>query len=98
MPVPRRLSFAALLCALGALALTPALAAAETFEVTSTADTGEMAKCLSHSPDECTLRGAIEAANADPQAATDDNLITFGAGFEGVAGQDEILLTEALPE
>jgi CSLREA domain-containing protein len=97
MPLLRRLPLVALACALVALAL-PALASAHTFTVNSVADTGGAAGCEAVPETECTLRGAIQAADADPTAATDHNLITFDSSFDGTAGDDEILLTKELPD
>jgi Periplasmic copper-binding protein (NosD) len=63
----RRLRAAALtaLCAAFLALVIPGLAAAETFEVTSTGDLPQPSKCLSHDPANCSLRGAIVAANVD---------------------------------
>jgi hypothetical protein len=87
---------AVLASALIALSL-PALAAAasQTFTVNGIGDTATRANCESISTaDECTLRGAIEAANA----TADRDTIHFEASpFDGESGLATIVLGAALP-
>jgi hypothetical protein len=75
----------------------PALAAAasQTFTVNGIGDTAARANCESVSTaDECTLRGAIEAANA----TTDRDMIHVEASpFDGESGLATIVLGAALP-
>src|SRR6185437_6760379 len=95
---PRRAILPVLLltavCALVALAV-PALAAAETFTVNSTGDQAQQtpgsATCNS-TASTCTLRAAIEAANAGAGEAE----IVFAASFNGELA-DTINLGSALP-
>jgi CSLREA domain-containing protein len=84
---------AALACALIALSL-PALAAAasRTFTVNGTGDTATQANCEA-ATGECTLRGAIEAANS----TTETDTIHFGTEFDGESGLSTIVIGEALP-
>jgi Periplasmic copper-binding protein (NosD) len=85
---------AVLACALIAFAAIPALAAAETYEVNSTANTGLSSKCVGHVAGECTLRGAILAANL---SSTPD-VITFEKPlFGGLPGAAELAPEPALP-
>jgi hypothetical protein len=92
---------AALACALIALGALPGLAAAETFDVNTAGDepnTGVGAVCDTGAPatEDCSLRAAIEAADADPGTAVDE--IHFEPSvFEGRVGVDEIEPTPALP-
>lgn len=81
-------------CALIALPAAPASAVpVPTFEVDSAADTPGAAACETPVPNMCTLRGAVEAANAN----ADHNLITFDHSiFDGSAGGTEISLGSAL--
>jgi hypothetical protein len=81
----RAVAIALLLGALLALAV-PALAAADQFEVTGTGDTGTRTACETK-VGECTLRGALDAANA---VASEDE-ITFGSNFDGGAGSTIVL-------
>jgi hypothetical protein len=76
----RAAAIALLLGALLALAV-PAWAAAAVFTVTGTGDTGTRTACETK-VGECTLRGALEAANT---AASEDE-ISFGPSFGGGAG------------
>lgn len=90
-PAHRRRSaigVAALLAAALILLAVPAFAAAVGFEVNGNTDGENRAECESPSgADECTLRGAIEAANASPGFS----LIEFPAAlFTGRVGIDEI--------
>ena len=95
---PAHLVLAALACALVALAAIPALASAasQTFVVNGTGDGTNKDECeTSITTDECTLRGAIEAANATSEADT----ITFDAGvFGGAAPASTISIAEGLPK
>lgn len=86
---------AALSAALIALLAVPAFAAAVGFEVNGTGDGATQAECETVSTaDECTLRGAVEAANASPGFS----LIEFPSTvFSGRVGTDEIALGTALP-
>jgi CSLREA domain-containing protein len=68
-----------LLAALFALAL-PASASAVVYEVNTTADEAKKAECEAHSAG-CTLRGAIEAANAT--AAVADTILFKASVFNG---------------
>jgi CSLREA domain-containing protein len=85
---------AALACALTALWL-PALAAAasQTFTVNGTGDTATKSNCEAGTG-ECTLRGAIEAANATTEA---DTIHFEGSPFDGESGLSTIVLGAALP-
>jgi hypothetical protein len=78
----------ALVCALIALAALPALAAAAPIVVDNSGDEAGAANC-EPSLGECTLRAAIEAANANPSFA----IIEFAAGLDG----EEIELLSPLP-
>jgi hypothetical protein len=84
---------AALVCALIALA-APALASAHPFVVDGTGGTQVGDGCEVPADGECTLPGAIEAANAD---STRD-VITFSSVFNGEVGADEIHMTTPLPK
>jgi Periplasmic copper-binding protein (NosD) len=95
MLILRRLSAAALLCMLFALALTPALAAAETFEVDSVGDANQPFKCVTPGSGECTLRSAISVANLD---ATPDAITFAKPLFNGLPGAPELAPATALPE
>jgi hypothetical protein len=86
----------AAICAALAILAVPAFAAASDYIVNSTGDSPETAGCESSPEGECTLRGAIEASNANPVSNLGQNLIDFGSEFEGVAGNDEIQLSEPL--
>ncbi|MBN8869087.1 MAG: right-handed parallel beta-helix repeat-containing protein [Solirubrobacterales bacterium] len=76
-----------------------ASASAATFTVTSTADTANAATDGSCDVDlitpgsQCTLRAAIQVANA----STDADTINFDAGFTGAESGNTISLTSALP-
>ncbi len=59
----------AALVALAALAISPAYAAPMTYTVDSTADTN-LTACVDATADDCTLRGAINASNANTGADT----------------------------
>ena len=85
-------ALAALVCALIALAV-PALASAATFTVDGTGDVQSGDGCVNPVDGECTLPGAIEAANAD---STRD-VIDFSSAFDGEVGVDEIAMTVPLP-
>jgi hypothetical protein len=78
----------ALLAAALILLAVPAFAAAVGFEVNGVGDGANKTECETPSAgDECTLRGAIEAANA----STGFSLIEFpSAPFDGQVGIDEI--------
>jgi hypothetical protein len=78
----------ALVCALIALAALPALAAAAPIVVDNSGDEAGAANC-EPSLGGCTLRAAIEAANANPSFA----IIEFAAGLDG----EEIELLSPLP-
>ena len=82
---------ASLLASLISLALA-ASASAVTFTVDSTGDTGTQAICEAQTAG-CTLRGAIQAANATSATA---DVIAFGAAFNGEIG-DTIEIGTALP-
>jgi hypothetical protein len=82
---------ASLACVMTAL-FAPALASAAVYVVTGTGD-GETAEACEEENAECTLRGAIEAVDV----GTGNDEIEFGPEFNGVAGADEIVLTEELP-
>jgi hypothetical protein len=88
-------------CALIALGALPGLAAAETFDVNTAGDEpniGAIPVCDTGAPaaENCSLRAAIEAADADPGATVDE--IHFEPSvFEGRVGVDEIEPTPALP-
>jgi hypothetical protein len=87
----RRRSFTALAvltAALVALLALPAFAAAiQIYEVENNGDAGTKALCEAHITNECTLRGALEAAEADPGF----DLIKFAsADFHGEVGKSEI--------
>jgi hypothetical protein len=89
----RRRSFTALAVltsALVALLALPAFAAAiQTYEVENNGDAGTKALCEAHITNECTLRGALEAAEADPGF----DLIEFAlADFHGKVGESEIVV------
>jgi hypothetical protein len=89
-----RSTFLVLAVALVALAAVPAFASATVFVVNGTEDTQTKAACEPPATGECTLRGAIEAADED---ATPD-VIEFEAGkFQGVGGNGTVTLTEGLP-
>jgi hypothetical protein len=84
----------AALCGLAALAL-PALAAAETFTVNSTGTLGQKtpgSTTCETTASNCTLRAAIEAANA----GVGGDAIEFAASFNGELA-DTITLTSSLP-
>jgi hypothetical protein len=91
----------ALACALIGLGALPGLAAAETFDVNTAGDEpsiGVGAVCDTGAPatENCSLRAAIEAADADPGATVDE--IHFEPSvFAGRVGVDEIEPTPALP-
>jgi hypothetical protein len=91
---------ATLACALVAL-LLPALAGAEMFDVNTAGDAPNAAVgavCDTGAPaaENCSLRAAIEAADADPAAAADE--IHFQPNvFKGRMGVDEINLATPLP-
>ncbi|MBS1883220.1 MAG: right-handed parallel beta-helix repeat-containing protein [Actinobacteria bacterium] len=89
------IALAALACALIALCL-PAFASAagsQTFTVNGIGDTATKANCEAGTG-ECTLRGAIEAANA----TTDQDTIHFASNpFDGESGLSTIVLGSALP-
>ena len=89
-------ALAVLGAALIALCL-PALAAAasQTFTVNVTGDTATQANCESASTaDECTLRGAIEAANSTTET---DTIHFLGTEFDGATPGSTITLGEELP-
>jgi hypothetical protein len=83
---------AALACALIALAV-PALASARSFVVDGTGDVQAGDGCVNPLDGECTLPGAIEAANVD---STRD-VITFASAFNGEVAADQIDMTTPLP-
>jgi hypothetical protein len=91
----------ALACALIGLGALPGFAAAENFDVNTAGDEpniGVGAVCDTGAPaaENCSLRAAIEAADADPGATVDE--IHFEPSvFEGRVGVDEIEPTPALP-
>jgi hypothetical protein len=91
--VVRRAGLAALVAALFVLAV-PASAWAVGFEVNGTGDGANQAECETGSTaDECTLRGAIEAANVGP----DFSVVEFPSSvFHGQAETDKIELGSAL--
>ena len=79
--------FAALGAALLALLAVPAFAAALTYEVDNNGDGSTKALCVAHITNECTLRGALEAAEADPGL----DIIEFSnAVFDGQVSEGEI--------
>ena len=79
-------------CAVLALLAVPALAAAETFEVTGTGDTTTVVGCET-GLSECTLRGAIQNANTLPGKDT----ITFDETvFQGAATGATITIGSSL--
>jgi Periplasmic copper-binding protein (NosD) len=91
----------ALACALIGLGALPGLAAAGNFDVNTARDEpniGVGAVCDTGAPaaEDCSLRAAIEAADADPGTAVDE--INFEPSiFLGRVGVDEIEPTSALP-
>jgi CSLREA domain-containing protein len=87
---------AALVCALIALTVVPALASAETFTVDSTGDapkTATGAVCETETG-ECTLRAAIEAANTTNLF---DEILFDPGVFDGAAPASTITLGSPLP-
>lgn len=85
---------AALACALFGLALPSFAAAFQTYDVDNTGDGSTKALCEAHITNECTLRGAIEAANA----TTNRDVIHFAPSpFDGEGGLSTIVLGSALP-
>jgi hypothetical protein len=83
-------ALAVLASALVALLALPAFAAAiQTYKVENNGDAGTKALCEAHITNECTLRGALEAAEADPGF----DLIEFAsADFHGEVGGSEIVV------
>jgi copper-binding protein NosD len=79
---------AVLTAALIALLAIPAFASAlATYKVENNGDGSTKALCEAHITNECTLRGALEAAEADPGF----DIIEFAiAVFNGQVGEDEI--------
>jgi hypothetical protein len=84
----------ALVCALIALAVPALASAAQHFVVDGTADVQSGNGCEVPAAGECTLPGAIEAANADSSR----DVITFSSDFDGEVAADEIDMTTPLPE
>jgi hypothetical protein len=86
---------AALVCALIALAALPALASAAEFAVDSTGDGNETSGCESPGlGTECTLRGAILAADLN----SGPDVISFDSGvFGGAAPASTIAIGSSLP-
>jgi hypothetical protein len=79
-PRRRRFALALFLTALIVL-VVPALAAAAEFEVNGTGDTGTPSACETK-VGECTMRGALAAANA----GSGEDEITFASSFDGGVG------------
>jgi CSLREA domain-containing protein len=85
----------ALASVLSALLVVPSLAAAATYIVNSTHDQATKVNCETPA-NECTLRGAIEAANSD---STFGQIDFSGAIFKGMGGSLETIVLESeLPE
>jgi Right handed beta helix region len=100
--VRAHLGLAALACAVIALAALPGFAAAaeySTFKVNSLLDTVEQTACETPTEtDECTLRGAIDAANATANVGTSIDRITFSEDvFGGAAPASRISIGSPLP-
>jgi CSLREA domain-containing protein len=89
---------AALVCGLIGLVAVPALASAAPIVVNSTGDAPKKpaagAVCETATPGECTLRAAIQAANAE---ATFSAIEFSSTVFEGQVGADEIEPATSLP-
>lgn len=92
--VRRAVAPAALVAALLLLAFPSFAAAIQTYKVDNNGDGSTKALCEAHITNECTLRGALEAAEADPGF----DLIEFSQPqFDGQVGESEITVGSPLP-
>jgi CSLREA domain-containing protein len=92
----RRFAIALAVLALGLL--LPAVAAAETYTVNSGADGPDATTnkdCETATPNQCTLRAAIEESNAS--TTEDDNIFFDGSVFIGDPNGNKIVISGAFP-